>query len=229
MFVGGAWSSPGPTTQLETVDVHPDHVASVLAGIASFSQDSEPPAGIKSLPVGCSIPNIESTCAPTVVAGGLDLSRLSPPVATPATPTTTLAAPVTTTVAAPPTTAAVASPEPSPAPAQPVEPPAVVAMAPKYVEGWRALVSSYFAPSDVDKALRVIGCESSGDPTAKNPTSSASGLFQHLGRFWPERSVKAGWAGADIFDPTANVAVAAWLVYQGGGWSHWNPSRHCWA
>jgi soluble lytic murein transglycosylase-like protein len=101
-------------------------------------------------------------------------------------------------------------------------------LAPRNVEIWRPLVEVHFAPSDVERALRVIGCESSGDPNAKNPRSSASGLFQHLGRFWPERSTKAGLTGADIFDPSSNIAVAAWLVYEGGGWSHWNPSGHCW-
>lgn len=94
------------------------------------------------------------------------------------------------------------------------------------VEQWRGLVSAYFAPGDVDLALRIMGCESGGNPNAKNPTSSASGLFQHLGRFWADRSVRAGWSGADIFDPEANIAVAAWL--RNDGWHHWNPSRHCW-
>jgi hypothetical protein len=98
----------------------------------------------------------------------------------------------------------------------------------KDVEDWRPLVAVYFAPGDVDQALRIIQCESQGKPTAKNPNSSASGLFQHLASAWAERSAKAGWAGADIFDPTANIAVAAWLVYEGGGWSHWNASRWCW-
>lgn len=94
------------------------------------------------------------------------------------------------------------------------------------VEQWRSLVARYFAPGDVDLALRIIGCESQGVALAKNPTSSASGLFQHLGRYWPERSAAAGWVGANIFDPEANVAVAAWL--RGDGWHHWNPSRGCW-
>ena len=92
----------------------------------------------------------------------------------------------------------------------------------------RPLVAAFFEPRHVDLALRVIRCESRGNPTAKNPTSSASGLFQHLGSLWDGRAAKAGWEGADVFDPVANVAVAAWLVYEGGGWSHWYPSRACW-
>ena len=97
------------------------------------------------------------------------------------------------------------------------------------VEDWRPLVEAFFEPSEVDRALRVIRCESGGDAAAKNPSSSASGLFQHLGSLWTDRAVKSGYDGADIFDPVSNVAVAAWLVYEGGGWSHWNPSRHCWS
>ncbi len=81
-------------------------------------------------------------------------------------------------------------------------------------------MSRYFAADQVERALRVMACESGGLPTAKNPGSSASGLFQHLGRYWTARSQRAGWAGASIFDPEANIAVAAWLQ-RTGGWSHW--------
>lgn len=90
-------------------------------------------------------------------------------------------------------------------------------------EGWRTLVEQYFEPGDVDKAIRIIACESHGDPNARNRSSGASGLFQHIPRYWPERSRGAGFAGASVFDPVANVGVAAWLVYDypAGGWKHW--------
>lgn len=90
-------------------------------------------------------------------------------------------------------------------------------------EAWRPLVAAHFPANQVDYALAVIWCESKGVPTAKNPSSSASGLFQHLARYWPERSAAAGIPGADIFDPTASTIVAAWLVLDapGGGWHHW--------
>ena len=88
------------------------------------------------------------------------------------------------------------------------------------VEQWRPLVSTYFPAGAVEWALAIIKCESGGNPSAKNPSSSASGLFQHLAKYWPERSAKAGWAGADIFDPAANIAVAAWL-WSTGGPGHW--------
>ncbi len=89
------------------------------------------------------------------------------------------------------------------------------------VEQWRSLVAAYFRPADVDKALRIMACESGGNPNAANSRSSARGLMQHLGKYWVRRSAAAGFAGISIFDPTANVATAAWLRDQPGGWLHW--------
>ena len=90
------------------------------------------------------------------------------------------------------------------------------------VEQWRPLVAAYFPADQVDRALCIMGHESRGDPTATNPSSGAAGLFQHLPKYWADRSSKAGWAGANIYDPTANTAVAAWLQAT-GGWTHWSP------
>ncbi len=88
------------------------------------------------------------------------------------------------------------------------------------VERWRPFVADYFPEDRIDWALRIIQCESGGDPLAKNPTSTASGLFQHLASLWEERAAKAGWADSDVFDPLANIAVAAWLLETGGP-GHW--------
>ena len=99
---------------------------------------------------------------------------------------------------------------------------------PQSAADWRPLVAMFFRAGDVDRAVAVIECESHGNPNAKNPRSTASGLFQHLASLWSERAVKAGYAGTDVFDPVANTAVAAWLVYEGGGWRHWNASHSCW-
>ncbi|NIA25236.1 MAG: transglycosylase SLT domain-containing protein [Gammaproteobacteria bacterium] len=85
----------------------------------------------------------------------------------------------------------------------------------------RSIIELFFKPQDVDMALTLAKCESTLNPTAENKSTHASGLFQHLPRYWAERSTAAGWGGADIFDPYANVAVAAWLKYYAGGWSHW--------
>lgn len=88
------------------------------------------------------------------------------------------------------------------------------------VERWRPLVEKHFPEGMVAKALRVIYCESRGNPDAVNDSSGASGLFQHLPRFWPQRSQAAGFAGASIFDPEANIATAAFLATR-DGWRHW--------
>lgn len=76
---------------------------------------------------------------------------------------------------------------------------------------------------DVHRFLRIMQCESGGDPDAKNPNSSASGLMQHLTRFWDDRSTRAGYSGADVFDPEANIYTSAWLALTAaeGGWQHW--------
>ena len=55
MFVGGAWSSPQTITQLESVDVHPNHV---LASFEDAERLTVDPiiAEERDLPSGCSIP-----------------------------------------------------------------------------------------------------------------------------------------------------------------------------
>ncbi len=88
------------------------------------------------------------------------------------------------------------------------------------VEQWRTLVAEHFPPGEVDNALVVMACESGGAAWAKNPSSSASGLFQIL-RLW--------WGGSiDPFDPAANVKLAAHIWQQGNrragagpNWGHW--------
>ncbi len=98
------------------------------------------------------------------------------------------------------------------------------------VARWRPLVEQFFPEPLIWEALRVIQCESRGTPDAVNPISDASGLFQFLAGTWEVASARAGYAGADRFDPEANVASAAWLVansqdHPNGRWGHW-ACRH---
>ncbi|MCP3998243.1 MAG: lytic transglycosylase domain-containing protein [bacterium] len=98
---------------------------------------------------------------------------------------------------------------------------------PRDVEEWRSLVSQFFPAERVDEALRVMRCESLGDPLAYNSSSGASGLFQFIPGTWGWASPHAGYTGASPFDPEANVATAAWLVQtsidQGkSAWIHWS-------
>lgn len=93
------------------------------------------------------------------------------------------------------------------------------------VERWRGIVNAYFPSAWVEPALRIIQCESLGDADAYNPYSGASGLFQFLPGTWAVISPKAGFGGASVFDPEANIGTAAWLggYYQNLGRSPWTP------
>jgi hypothetical protein len=82
----------------------------------------------------------------------------------------------------------------------------------------RALVSRYFTAEDVNKAVRVAWCESRFNPSSTNLRTGAVGLFQHLPKYWEERTENAGFPNADPTDPEASTAAAAWAVYNGGGW-----------
>lgn len=101
---------------------------------------------------------------------------------------------------------------------------------PPEVERWRSLVQQFFPANRVEEALRIIDCESNGDPDAYNPYSGASGLFQFLPSTWATTAPKAGYGGASIFDPEANTASAAWLAnrYEELGqyyWQAWSCRR----
>jgi hypothetical protein len=96
---------------------------------------------------------------------------------------------------------------------------------------WLDLIQRHFQQRHWNLALLVIECESNGNPNVVNSSSQASGLMQHLPKYWHSRSTKAlGYVG-DIFDPHDNIHVGAWLVYDGGGWSHYscaNRWRDAW-
>ncbi|HEY7470510.1 MAG TPA: transglycosylase SLT domain-containing protein [Acidimicrobiia bacterium] len=96
---------------------------------------------------------------------------------------------------------------------------------PPAVERWRSTAEAYFPASRVDQALRIIQCESLGDPDAYNPYSGASGLFQFLPATWASTAPKAGFPGASVFDPSANIGTAAWMAnrYQELGLGYWAP------
>jgi uncharacterized protein YraI len=64
--------------------------------------------------------------------------------------------------------------------------------------------------------LQVAQCESVLDPSALNPYSGASGLFQFLPGTW----ATTPFAGYDIFEPWANANAAGWMwsVGRRGEW-----------
>jgi len=87
------------------------------------------------------------------------------------------------------------------------------------VEQWRLLVTTYFGPDLVPTALCLISYESGGNPDAKNPTSSARGLFQLLGSLW---APYFGVTLDQLYDPGTNVRLAR-QVYELQGWGAWTP------
>lgn len=88
------------------------------------------------------------------------------------------------------------------------------------VDGWWSLVAINFPPDEVDTALRVMACESGGNPKAKNPRSSASGLFQILGGWADHFGFPREW----LFDPEINVETAR-RVWDIQGWGAWTCYR----
>jgi hypothetical protein len=92
------------------------------------------------------------------------------------------------------------------------------------VEQWRPLVERYFRSSDVNTALRIIACESGGNPLAKNRSSSAAGLWQFLRSTWDRAAGNTGspsYAAGGPYDPTWATINAAWLRARGSGWNQW--------
>ncbi len=78
----------------------------------------------------------------------------------------------------------------------------------------RRMVALYFDPTDVDRAVRIAWCESTFNAASVDVRNGGSGLFHHPAAGWADLASAAGWRGADPFDPEANVAVAAHIVYQ---------------
>ncbi len=85
-----------------------------------------------------------------------------------------------------------------------------------------AFAARYFLEEDVLRAVRLAWCLSRFDPGVVDPLTGHMGLFQHHPSFWPDYAQLAGFRGYDPFDPVANTAVAAYLVYEGAGWQTWD-------
>ena len=75
-------------------------------------------------------------------------------------------------------------------------------------------------PHRAEEAVRVMMCESGGNPRATN--GSHDGLFQQARAYWSGRSRQYGQAGRSAYDPWANAVVSAGMVRDTGGWSHWS-------
>jgi hypothetical protein len=88
----------------------------------------------------------------------------------------------------------------------------------------RDLVATIFrriaGAGQVPTALCVAERESRFDPNARNGRSSAAGVFQWVASSWAGYSARYGFGGASVFDPYANIMVAARAVAD-GGWGPW--------
>jgi muramidase (phage lysozyme) len=76
-----------------------------------------------------------------------------------------------------------------------------------------------------DLPLRIARCESNFRWDAKNPSSTASGVFQFLSSTWATKPLAQ--QGASVFNADANVHTAIWLMSLGKT-SMWNSSKSCW-
>jgi len=68
-----------------------------------------------------------------------------------------------------------------------------------------------------EQLIRIMYCESGGRSNAKNP-SGASGLFQFMPRTFSANAARMGMSGASIWDPYAQIRVAAWMFANGQAW-----------
>lgn len=95
-------------------------------------------------------------------------------------------------------------------------------------------IAPYFDPEHLLRALVVVECESNGDPYANDRehghlANRPQGIWSHMSRWWPERSLRAFGYLIDPYDTRQASALASWLVYHtSAGWGHW-PTCNRWA
>lgn len=79
-------------------------------------------------------------------------------------------------------------------------------------------------------AKAVARAESNFNPTAKNPASSASGVYQFLDGTFSRFCIKTYQLTeglADKNDPDIQIECAVRMIAE-GGITHWQPSEHIW-
>lgn len=91
------------------------------------------------------------------------------------------------------------------------------------------LVAQYadFYGVSVTLAKDIAHCESKFDPRAKNPNSTAKGLFQYIDATWRQLSIEKWGYVPDVYDPRFNAELGAWTLATYGT-SPWVSSKECW-
>lgn len=75
---------------------------------------------------------------------------------------------------------------------------------------------------DIMTMIRIAKCESGLRPGAKNPTSTATGIFQIIIGTWDGNKCEG-----ERWDFQDNIKCA-YKLYQSRGFQPWNASKHCW-
>ena len=99
---------------------------------------------------------------------------------------------------------------------------------PSVLYAWESPVLHYQVLGSLKGNLidRIIFCESSGNPKAKNPRSSAYGLCQFINSTWAY--VEDKWdMELDREDPIDQLYACERLLSEEGT-SHWEESQCCW-
>lgn len=95
---------------------------------------------------------------------------------------------------------------------------------------YHQIVLDNFEINDVEQALRIIWCESSGKQYAINKNTNKTfdkGIWQFNDKTWTWLTPKLKLL-SDPYDIEASTKTASWLVYN-DGWHHWNASKDCWS
>lgn len=86
---------------------------------------------------------------------------------------------------------------------------------------------SYEYMVDEQLARRIIMCESSFNPDARNYNAKVGvdiGYFQINSHYWEAKMLEMGW---DIYNPYDNLRAGFWLLSKQGT-QPWFWSKHCW-
>jgi len=80
-----------------------------------------------------------------------------------------------------------------------------------------------FENQDITKAIRIARCESNFNQYAKNPQSTAKGIYQFIDGTWRANCLKDG----NVYNFVDNINCF-WKVYKTQGDRPWRSSQRCW-